>query len=248
MTIRCLMRGSAAFCESRAILDSSGWRVRFVFGDVTVDDEARHVQRAGQSVHVSPRAFDLLVALIRERPRVIPKADLHARLWPDTFVTDASLAMLVAEVRAAIGDSARHSRWVRTVHRRGYAFQEADCGVVAAGRAEAPPAASGGATGLWLVSAAGRAPLAAGENLVGRDPECPVLIDSPSVSRRHARIVVDGDRVTVEDLGSKNGTRVGGQPIVTPTEIGVGDSVGFGAVSMTLRARPSDPTLTEDGP
>ena len=210
--------------------------------------ESRRLNRAGRDIHVSPKAFDLLAALVAERPRVLSKADLHRRLWPETFVTDASLAMLVAEVRAAIGDSARQPRWVRTVHRRGYAFQAADGdAVVASPGAPAPRQMPHGPAGWWLVSPARRTPLAAGENLVGRDPECSVWLDSPSVSRRHARLVVEGDRVTAEDLGSKNGTRVGGRPITGPTVVEAGDSVGFGSVSLTLRARPADPTLTEGG-
>ena len=97
--------------------------MRFEFDDVVVDAGSRQVLRAGAPVHVSPKAFDLLVALIRERPKVLSKEDLHARLWPNTFVSDTSLAMLVAEVRAALGESAREPRAVRTVHRHGYAFQ-----------------------------------------------------------------------------------------------------------------------------
>ena len=121
--------------------------MKFEFDDVVVDAGSRQVLRAGAPVHVSPKAFDFLVALIRERPRVLSKEDLHVRLWPNTFVSDTSLAMLVAEVRAALGESAREPRAVRTVHRHGYAFQ-ADArevrqtpGGAAAGRRE---------MGFWL--------------------------------------------------------------------------------------------------
>jgi pSer/pThr/pTyr-binding forkhead associated (FHA) protein len=56
--------------------------------------------------------------------------------------------------------------------------------------------------GYWLVTPSRQIPLFAGENIVGRDPKARVWLDSPSVSRQHARILVDGDRATLEDLGS----------------------------------------------
>jgi pSer/pThr/pTyr-binding forkhead associated (FHA) protein len=59
-------------------------------------------------------------------------------------------------------------------------------------------------------------PLIAGENVVGRDPSVQVWLDSASVSRRHARITIESDRVTLEDLKSKNGTRVGGNQLNAP--------------------------------
>jgi len=60
--------------------------------------------------------------LLRRSPTAVTKADLHRELWPDTFVSDVSLAVLVAEIRRAIGDSARRPSFVRTVNRFGYAF------------------------------------------------------------------------------------------------------------------------------
>jgi DNA-binding winged helix-turn-helix (wHTH) protein len=50
------------------------------------------------------------------------KPDIHRQLWPDTFVTDGSLAVLVAEIRAALGDNVRQPVFLRTLHRFGYAF------------------------------------------------------------------------------------------------------------------------------
>ena len=99
--------------------------MRFQFGNFIVDADSRQLLVGGAVTHLSPKAFDLLVTLIRERPRALSKADLHARLWPKTFVSDASLAMLAAELRAALGESARQPQWVRTVHRHGYVLEAA---------------------------------------------------------------------------------------------------------------------------
>jgi DNA-binding winged helix-turn-helix (wHTH) protein len=222
--------------------------VRVAFGDVVVDEGARQVTRGGVHVHVSPKAFDLLLALLRARPRVLSKEDLHARLWPDTFVSDASLAMLIAEVRAALGESAREPGVVRTVHRRGYAFQgEArELATAAADAAGAPPHGEAPAGG-WLMTPTRHLPLPPGETIVGRDPSAGVWLDSPSVSRRHARIRVDGARVVVEDLGSKNGTHVGGCRVSAPVALSDGDTVRFGSIDVTFRTWTAPPTLTEGG-
>src|SRR4051812_16378573 len=74
-----------------------------------------------------------------------------------------------------------------------------------------------------------------GENLVGRDPRAQVWLDSASVSRRHARIIIAGDRVTVEDLKSKNGTRVHGRRAKAPLPLADGDELRFGSITVTLR-------------
>ncbi len=188
-----------------------------------IDDAARQLLREGAAVHVSPKAFDLLVTLVRERPRVLTKEDLHARLWPDTFVSDASLAMLVAEVRAALGESARQPRAVRTVHRRGYAFQseaqELQSPQASPPVAGAAPALGAATTSYWLIVSSGQIPLLPGENIVGRDPRARVWLDAPSVSRRHACLRVEGERVTLEDVGSKNGTRARDVAVTAPTPI-----------------------------
>jgi DNA-binding winged helix-turn-helix (wHTH) protein len=210
--------------------------VRLQFGEFIVDDEARQLLRKGVAIHLSPKAFDLLVTLVRERPRALRKEDLHARLWPKTFVSDASLAMLVAEVRAALGETARQPKSVRTVHRHGYAFQ-------ADARELATPSA-----GFWLVTDSRQIPLADGDNIVGRDPKMRVWLDSPSVSRQHACIRINGDRATLEDLGSKNGTRAGDARVTAITPLADGDELRFGSVSASFRAWSVDPTRTEAEP
>ncbi|HYI11596.1 MAG TPA: winged helix-turn-helix domain-containing protein [Thermoanaerobaculia bacterium] len=96
--------------------------MRLLFGDCTFDSDARTLQRGGESVRLSGKAFQLLELLLTARPNPIGKTDLFARLWPDTFVSEANLASLVKEIRAAIGDDARAPKYVRTVHRFGYAF------------------------------------------------------------------------------------------------------------------------------
>jgi DNA-binding winged helix-turn-helix (wHTH) protein len=221
--------------------------MRVRFGEFVVDDATRQVLRAGVPVHLSPRAFDLLATLIRERPRALSKADLHAQLWPKTFVSDASLAMLVAEVRAALGESARQSSAIRTLHRHGYAFQAdaQDATLPAPAAAGMQPAAGEAAMGFWLVTEGRQIALAPGENVVGRDPKARVWLDSPSVSRRHASLRVEGGQVTLVDLDSKNGTFVRDERIAVPIALADGDDLRFGSVGVTFRAWAAEPTRTE---
>lgn len=96
--------------------------MRIRFGPFTLDLESRQLTSAGRDIHLEPKAFDLLSALVLERPKALSKADLQERLWPGTFVAEANLSNLVAEVRAALGDPARAPTFVRTAHGFGYAF------------------------------------------------------------------------------------------------------------------------------
>jgi DNA-binding winged helix-turn-helix (wHTH) protein len=96
------------------------------FGPFTVDTETRQLIRENADLHLSTKAFDLLCGLLEHRPKVLDKAALHARLWPDTFVVDGNLNVLVAEIRRVLDDDARDPRFIRTVHGVGYAF----CGAV----------------------------------------------------------------------------------------------------------------------
>jgi DNA-binding winged helix-turn-helix (wHTH) protein len=200
-------------------------------GDLTFDAAARQLRRGREDVHLSPKAFDLLKALVEARPRALSKHELHELLWPSTFVSESNLATLVAEIREALGDAARKPRFIRTAHRFGYAFCDETVQDVAA---EAEPASFS-----WLVKDGKRLPLQPGANVLGRDQEG-IEIDSVTVSRRHARLMVTGDIVTVEDLDSKNGTFVNGQPVSTPVQLRDGDEIRTG--SVVLRFRMTSPT------
>lgn len=113
--------------------------MRLCFADCRVDTEARTVERAGEPVSLSPKAFQLLLLLLDQRPRALSQAELRDALWPDAHVGYTSLAQLVTELRKAIGDTDRPPQWVRTVSRFGYAFAEGVVEESSAGLAAAPP-------------------------------------------------------------------------------------------------------------
>ena len=74
---------------------------RLVFGNCVFDRERRELTRRGSPVHAGPKSLLLLKLLMDSRPRALTKEEIHKRLWPDTFVSDATLTSLVAELRAA---------------------------------------------------------------------------------------------------------------------------------------------------
>jgi DNA-binding winged helix-turn-helix (wHTH) protein len=207
--------------------------VRFCFGDLILDLDTRQLLRDDQNVRVSPKAFELLTMLVDERPRAIAKTALMERLWPDTYVAETNLASLVAEIREATGDRADDPRFIRTVHRFGYAF----CGTVTASEPSTTP---GAPLGSWLICEGRQIQLSEGENIIGREPEAAVWLDSSTISRRHARIVIAGTRATLEDLGSKNGTELRGTRLTGPVDLTDGDEMRVGSVVVTFRmpARP----------
>jgi DNA-binding winged helix-turn-helix (wHTH) protein len=217
--------------------------VRTRFGSFILDTGTRQLVDGERQVHLSPKAFDVLRVLVEERPKVVNKTDLHDRIWPGTFVVDANLSVLVAEVRRALGDSAQEPRFIRTVHRVGYAF----CGQ-ASDVAATDLTSDTGAARCWLAWNDRTFVLAVGESIIGRDPACVIWLDASGVSRRHARVRLDGPggAVTLEDLGSTNGTFVGETPVSAPTPLDDGALVHIGSVTLTFRAwSPERPRATE---
>ena len=210
--------------------------MRIRFGECVLDSDTRQLFVRGAEVHLQPKAFQFLELLIQNRPRVVPKNEIHDKLWPGTFVSDGTLTSLLAEVREALGDDARQSRFVRTSHRVGYAFSadaSEERGLAAIGR--------GGPT-VWLLRGKNRFALDRGETVIGRDPGAGVHLDDPSISRRHARIVLSETSATVEDLGSKNGTFLGEARIQKPMPISDGDVLKIGSVPLAVRMFETPPS------
>lgn len=211
------------------------------FDSFTLDVPARQLLRGREPVHLSPKALDLLALLVERRPAALSKSEIHERLWRGTFVSDVNLAVLVAEIRAALGEDARHPRFIRTVHRFGYAFSGSTR------EAERPRPAMPGALACWLAWGTERAPLGPGDHLLGRDPLASVRIDAISVSRRHALIKVAADGVTVQDLSSKNGTYIADVRVTAPVALIDGMEIRLGPVPIRfyqVGAATSTQTLT----
>lgn len=203
--------------------------MRLQFGECVFDSGTRELLRRGKAVHISPKAFRLLELLLECRPQALSKAELQERIWPETFVSEANLANLAAEVRNAIGEKARESRPLRTVFGYGYAFS----GEAVSQETLRP---SGGRPRCRVLHGGRKIPLFDGVNVIGRDPDAAVWIDDTTVSRHHARIVVGEKEARLEDLESKNGTFVEGQRVAKAIRISDGDEIKVGSVFLTFRA------------
>lgn len=217
--------------------------MRLGFGEYVVDLGARQVFRAAEEIALSPKGFQLLELLVRRRPDAVSKEEIQKVLWPDTFVAETNLANLVNELRSAFGDEARQSHVIRTVHRFGYAFQ-------VPARVLPTAAASGAAVAACRLSWGEREiPLGEGENMIGRDPDAAVCIDDVSVSRFHARILIDGSSAAIQDLGSKNGTFVHEARVAGSVPLRDGTDIRLGSVKMVFHRRETGaPTETSPRP
>jgi DNA-binding winged helix-turn-helix (wHTH) protein len=188
------------------------------FDDFVLDTERRQLLRGEEEIHLPPRTFRLLEVLLAERPRAVSKRDLMQRVWPDVAVEESNLKTIVSELRTALGNR----KYIRTVHRHGYAFQ------AVAPRAERQ----------YVLCAEGKTfAISEGSQIIGRESNCQVWIDADTVSRHHARITILDRRVTIEDLGSKNGTFVRGTQIADAVDLHDGDRVEIGEYRLIFRVR-----------
>jgi DNA-binding winged helix-turn-helix (wHTH) protein len=214
--------------------------VRIRFGRFTLDSDTRQLTRDNREIHLSPKAFELLVALASARPKALSKVALQEHLWPDTFVVEANLSNLVAEIREAMDDRGRTPQWIRTSHGFGYAFC-GDAVILPADRDEASLRPT-----CWLEWGSRRFPLSIGAHVIGRDPDADVRLDASTVSRRHARLVVTAEGTMLEDFGSKNGTQRGGERVTAPVQLADGDAIRIGSLLVTFHLRgPLGSTETE---
>ena len=197
----------------------------FRFGEFTLDSRSHLLMRNGVQQHLSPKAQQLLYLLLTAWPSARSRQDIYDALWPSTFVCETNMAGVVGEVRKALGDDARSAQYIRTVHGFGYAF----CGEVI----EDTPQRFEYAT---LRCEGQRHPLFAGENLVGRAPDCRVVLTDRSVSRHHAVIIVRNESLWLEDRDSKNGTYVDSQRIQS-APVTSSSRILFGAVPASIRPR-----------
>jgi DNA-binding winged helix-turn-helix (wHTH) protein len=204
--------------------------MRIHFGEFALDRDTRQLFRGDEELHLGPKAFDFLDFLLSQKPRVVPRERIRDRLWPGTFISESTLATVVNEVRAALGDDPKRPRFIRTVRGHGYAF----FGETVSGVSEAPRSPRRGVS-FRLVLDDREVALHEGENLLGREEEGVLWIDAPTVSRRHARIVVAGGSAVLEDLGSKNGTHLKGVRLTAPVPLADGDEIWLGQVPLTFR-------------
>lgn len=199
--------------------------MRIRFGEFRLDTDRHELCRGAEVVRLTPKAFQLLQVLAEARPGAVSQKDLQDALWPNTFVDEGSLHNLIYQLRQALGDGAHET--IRTVYGFGFSF------------AAAAIAEDAAAIGQCQLTIGDRDfILHEGENVIGRERHASVRIDTSSISRRHARIIVDGRHAVLEDLGSKNGTSVDGHRLRNARELESGSEILFGTVAAKFVLLP----------
>ena len=95
------------------------------FGPFLIDVQERVLRRDGEAVPLTPKAFDVLAALVAQPGRLVSKQELLDKVWPDTFVEESNLTYNVFALRKALGDAADNGQYIETVPKRGYRFAAA---------------------------------------------------------------------------------------------------------------------------
>lgn len=97
-------------------------KVLFEFGRFRLDPAEHSLHCDGQPLSLAPKAFDLLLALVEKKGRLVGKEELMTKLWPDSFVEEANLTVNISTLRKALGERSAGEEYIETVPKRGYRF------------------------------------------------------------------------------------------------------------------------------
>lgn len=217
----------------------------YEFGPFRVDPRERFLLRNDAVVPLAPKLFDALLFLLRHAGQLVTREDLTRQLWPDTFVDEGAPAKNLWLLRKALETAGGAADAIQTIPRVGYRFT----GTVRRTTRKRPDASGASCARLLecrLSWAGKKTRLRDGAWVLGRSPEADVVVGMANVSRRHAKIVVDGAKATIEDLASRNGTFVCGVRIESPTPLSDGDEIHLGSVRVLFSVCSDDAsTMTE---
>jgi DNA-binding winged helix-turn-helix (wHTH) protein/class 3 adenylate cyclase/tetratricopeptide (TPR) repeat protein len=90
------------------------------FADCLLDTRQHRLQRGGQPMRLRPKVFQVLCYLLEHRDRMVLRSELYAQVWPQAFISEATLESTLRAVRQAIGDSGRSQELIQTVYGYGY--------------------------------------------------------------------------------------------------------------------------------
>lgn len=205
----------------------------YSFGPFRLVPDERRLERDGVPLTITPKAFDLLVALVRHRTRALSKDEMLALVWPGITVEEGNLTQQVFLIRRTLDDDA--GQYIATLPRHGYRF-------VGAVTEEAGPVRP--RVSQHCLAWDGREfALSEGASVIGRGDDADVRIPLPSLSRRHARVIVDGDECRLSDLGSRHGTWRAGVRVDGEVRLHSGDELALGTARLVYTAvLPTDTT------
>lgn len=217
--------------EPATTLATDHERSSFYFGPFRLDPEAAELRRDEQRIELRPKCLHLLLFLVERRGKLISREALLEQIWGDVIVGQETLSRTITEVRQALGDDADAPQYIETVPRHGYKF------IAGVTRAHRPSSHS-----LFVVHRYQEYPLPEGDHVIGRGQDVAVRLYTPLISRHHARIRVRGNDITLEDLGSRNGTFVNGERVNGTLELHSGDKIQVGGELMVVRSATDSTT------
>jgi DNA-binding winged helix-turn-helix (wHTH) protein len=231
----------------------------FRFADFELDVAAYALMNRGEALKLERIPMEVLILLLQRAGTLVERSQIQTELWgSDVFVEhDAAINTAVRKIRRALGDDAATPRFVETVVGKGYRFiAPLEGSAIQAGEA----AANGGAEQpvhqrrlfprYSVVVGKHEVILSSAETVLGRDPTAGIYVDHPSVSRRHARISIASDGVTLQDLGSRNGTFLNGRRVEGSATIHHNSVIGLGPITMVFhvaRAPASTQSMSPGG-
>lgn len=207
--------------------------VTYRFGPFRLVPDQRRLERDGAAITLTPKAFDLLVALVQHHTRALSKDEILALVWSGSIVEEGNLAQQVLVLRRALSDA---GDCVATVPRHGYRF-------IASVIEEAHNVHSLATSPHCMVWDGREYPLREGITVIGRAEDADLRIPLPSLSRHHARVVIRGLEATLEDLGSRHGSWRGPMRVADSVVLCSGDEIRLGtAVLVYCVVMPNDTT------
>jgi len=94
----------------------------YMFGPFRIDPTERVLRSNGDIVPLTPKVFEMLLALVESSGRVVQKKELLDRIWPGVFVEEANLNVNMSILRRVLGDDSRERQYIETISKRGYRF------------------------------------------------------------------------------------------------------------------------------
>jgi DNA-binding winged helix-turn-helix (wHTH) protein len=157
----------------------------FHFDEFTLDVRERRLMRGTEAVRLPPKAYDVLVALVQQRGRLVTKDELLKRLWPKLFVEEGSLNVYVSALRKALGEDARRPAYIETVARSGRFIAAVRCDP--ADEKSSAPSAITRSVELYELVGRGRSHLLSDSFFELPAPWTPFVLRSRSIRPMHRR-------------------------------------------------------------
>jgi len=95
---------------------------KYYFGEFQLDSSELSLSLKGQAVHLTPKAIQTLLLLVRNARQVLPRTEMIKALWPESYVEDSNLTVTIAMLRRALGDHEDGNQFIVTIPKIGYRF------------------------------------------------------------------------------------------------------------------------------